>query len=217
VAAQPDEHRIVSGIIHVGANLGQEIPSYLKEGKVPVLAFEPLGDVYKEACEIHAEAIEDGRVMLVNCALSDRNGTLDMTVAMNKEGGWETLAASGLGVVLPGAARRLGWQGWLGPVNTKIVPVRCFRFDDWALANQMYPPAFDTLVVDVQGMELEVLKGFGANLQNLQKLVVECSEQPVYAGEATAYDVIGWLQVQGFRRQTDIGIHGDIEFAKEAV
>jgi len=41
----------------------------------------------------------------------------------------------------------------------------------------------NTLVVDVQGMELQVLRGFGEKLAHFDFLNIECSRVPLYEGK----------------------------------
>lgn len=53
------------------------------------------------------------------------------------------------------------------------------------------------LKIDVQGYELEVLKG--ADLAQFDAIYVECCWRPVYEGQPYADDVIGWLNQKGWR------------------
>ncbi|KKL26568.1 hypothetical protein LCGC14_2394040, partial [marine sediment metagenome] len=76
------------------------------------------------------------------------------------------------------------------------------------------PEDYNCLVVDVQGMELQVLKGFGPHLDGMDCLNIECSETPVYEGEAPAYDIVVWLAARGFYNITPIQAHNDILFVK---
>lgn len=219
MAALPDQRgggELVAGVVHVGANLGQEIPWYIANAHVPILAFEPLGDIYEQADRLHEQVIRQGTVRLINAALGSKTGDFEMFVAQNSEGTWDTLSASGLGPVLPEAAARLGWQGWLAPYRSKRVKAYCFRFDEWAYLTKLNLAAYDWLVIDAQGMELDVLKGCGDALQAFTHLTVECSEFPVYAGEATALEVCTWLAEHSFTRTSGIGLNTDIQFVKEA-
>jgi|WetSurMetagenome_2_1015567.scaffolds.fasta_scaffold04516_3 FkbM family methyltransferase len=75
----------------------------------------------------------------------------------------------------------------------------------------------DCLVVDVQGMELEVLKGAGDKLKQFKCLNIECSRVPQYEGEAPAAEVVAWLDEQGFYAITPIEDHNDILFVRKDV
>ena len=57
-------------------------------------------------------------------------------------------------------------------------------------------PAF--LKIDVQGYELEVLKGSCDVLDCIDLVYVECSFIELYAGQALAHHVIEWLLPYGF-------------------
>ena len=75
-----------------------------------------------------------------------------------------------------------------------------------------------TLVIDVQGAELEVLKS--ANLQLVDQIVVECSKRPFYSKTSGSHiDVVSYLQTLGFRHNLDLADislgHGDQFFSKK--
>ena len=73
---------------------------------------------------------------------------------------------------------------------------------------------YGTLVVDVQGMELETLEGFGEHLRHFTYLCIELSAKPVYDGEASAAEVINFLALYGFRQRTIVAEHADVVFSK---
>lgn len=208
----------MSGVVHVGANLGQEIPSYIHEHRTPVLAFEPLPEVFNQALELYMLEVKTEELRLCNVALGDTTGTIDLFVAQNADGSWDTPTASAYGGVLPEAARKMGWQGWLNPYNHKYVTVPCFRFEDWASTefdHSFYDSTlYSDLIIDVQGMEFPVLKGFGRYLNNFKNLVVECSEVPIYEGGAPASEVCQWLINRGFLQVSPIRPHADISFTR---
>lgn len=59
------------------------------------------------------------------------------------------------------------------------------------------PP--DLIKLDVQGYEMEVLRGAGRCLQKSQVLLVEVSYRQIYQGSPLAHDVIAFLGDAGFR------------------
>lgn len=63
--------------------------------------------------------------------------------------------------------------------------------------SQIVAPAM--LKMDVQGYELEALKGCESLLCCFNYVYVECSFVELYIGQALADEVIGWLQQRGFR------------------
>jgi hypothetical protein len=76
---------------------------------------------------------------------------------------------------------------------------------------------YDCMVVDVQGMELEVLRGFGLRLRGFKMLSVECSIDPVYAGGAPASEVEAYLSEMGFIRKSPLEVHNDVFWVREDV
>ena len=61
------------------------------------------------------------------------------------------------------------------------------------------------LKLDVQGTELEVLRGAGERLRLIDEVFVECSFVELYIGQAYADDVVCFLRDAGLRL---VGIHG---------
>jgi len=61
------------------------------------------------------------------------------------------------------------------------------------------------LKLDVQGTELEVLRGAGASLRLIDEVFVECSFVELYIGQAYADDVVCFLRDAGLRL---VGVHG---------
>lgn len=65
-------------------------------------------------------------------------------------------------------------------------------------------PAASLLKMDVQGFELDVLKGCEGVLQKFRYLYIECSFIELYEGQPLVSDIIAWLDGRGFHIQ---GIH----------
>ena len=59
--------------------------------------------------------------------------------------------------------------------------------------------------IDVQGFELQVLRGTGEGLRVVDEIFVECSFVELYDGQALADDVVCFLREAGFRL---VGVHG---------
>jgi FkbM family methyltransferase len=78
--------------------------------------------------------------------------------------------------------------------STATVPVR--RLSQIVSPGDMEEPSL--LKIDVQGSELEVLRGSEDLLGRFAAIYVECSYLPLYQNQALARDVISWLQERGF-------------------
>lgn len=184
----------MNGVVHVGAHRGEEVPQYIAEGRSPIVCFEPQA--------LGATA--------VRIALGDFDGEMKLRIPRHLHGeGMDTMSASGLPLI-PKNAIANGWT----PTECESVTVPVERFDTWA-RREGFQRNCSLLVIDVQGMELQVLRGFGDYLNDFDEMKIECSEPPLYDGSASASDVVDYLSNHGFLAQTQILQHGDIYFKKE--
>lgn len=76
--------------------------------------------------------------------------------------------------------------------NTREVSIQVRRLDD--LEMDIVGPLF--VKIDVQGFELEVLRGGIESIRNASAVVVEVSAMPLYAGAPTFDDIYGFLTVE---------------------
>lgn len=68
---------------------------------------------------------------------------------------------------------------------------------DQAVGEDLTGPCL--LKIDVQGLELEVLKGAASTLGRVDEALIECSFVELYEGQALADEVIGHLSETGLR------------------
>jgi hypothetical protein len=68
--------------------------------------------------------------------------------------------------------------------------------DAFVSVSDVQPPAL--LKIDVQGYELEALKGCETMLDRFSHVYVECSFVELYAGQASASEVAEYLHRHGF-------------------
>lgn len=71
-----------------------------------------------------------------------------------------------------------------------------------------------TLIIDVQGAELEVLKGGNETLSRVDVVEVEISQQAIYDGGSQFSQVDSYLKNAGFTRVTHVPWHGDVLYLK---
>lgn len=188
------------GVVHVGAGDGYEVPFYRELGLDPVICFEPLADARRRFKERNPTETEP-----LPYALSDYNGETRLKVS----------PGDGQDSSLLELTRPVG-----GGIPTEVVEV--VRFDTWAGADagpeRVWADEFiDTLVIDVQGTELQVLKGLGQWINQFRYLNIECSKVPIYKTGATAQEVIDFLAKAGFTAVTPIQEHDDILFVHSSV
>jgi FkbM family methyltransferase len=191
----------MNGVVHVGGHKGEEVPEYLSQNRSPIVLFEPQD----------LNWTPPKGVMLVNSALGEFSGKTQLRVPhhLHDTPERDTQSSSGL-VLIDEMARKIGWT----PTKYDIIEVDIIRFDRWADSNGFESELFDLLSVDVQGMELQVLKGFGSYINGFKDIIIECSEVPIYEGGAPAQEVVDFLSEMGYSRQSPILPHGDIKFTK---
>ncbi len=83
-----------------------------------------------------------------------------------------------------------------GTEETSVVNVHTASLDDLLAAAPLPPPTL--LKIDVQGGELEVLRGAPNLLRKTQEILVECSFVEFYSGQALIGEVITYLESHGF-------------------
>jgi FkbM family methyltransferase len=145
---------------------------------------------------MHAKFDNDPRVEIYPCALSDHTEERDLMVS-DGDGQGSTFLRQ------------------INPhyVFSTTTPAKLVRFDDLGINLD----GFDTLVADTQGMEMEVLKGFGDELQKFKFLNIECSNPPLYENSASADEIIAFLAERGFVQDSEMVVHDDIMFVRKGL
>ena len=67
-----------------------------------------------------------------------------------------------------------------------------------------YNPQYNFLNIDVQGYELEVLKGGTKTLENIDAMIVEVNRDEMYEGCPMIEDIDNFLDGFGFKRVTEV-------------
>jgi len=182
------EHRGViaalplASVVDVGANVGQF--SLLVRGLHPganIIAFEPLPDAAEKFRKVFAG---DSRVRLHEAAISPEQGTATMHVS----------AAADSSSLLPIGARQSELFPGTEEVGTAEVVVG--PLDAFVSVEDITAPAL--LKIDVQGFDLEVLRGSAPLLAKFSYVYVEASFERLYENQALAGDVAAFLEAHGF-------------------
>jgi FkbM family methyltransferase len=167
-------------LIDVGANKGQFSLAFRKfMPNSAIVAFEPLS----EACASFKKLFEGDRlVSLHQVAISDTRGDAIYHVADRSDS--SSLLKPG-----NGEAAAFGVHA----ESTRVVPVR--RLDEFVRPAVLSRPIL--LKIDVQGAELQVLRGF-EGLEDVDYVYVELSFVELYEGQPLLKDVADYLHGSGF-------------------
>lgn len=187
-AAAGTEHRWVlqefnfDFIIDVGANCGQfALISRKVFPRAKIHSFEPL----EEPAQIFKKIFgNDPNIILYPYAIGREKTTATIHVAKEDDSSSLLPVAEAQSSMFPGATEKETRQVTVLPLSQ-------------ALGNTSIPPA-SLLKMDVQGFELEVLKGCEDILNKFSHLYIECSFIELYEGQALAHQIIAWLEQRSF-------------------
>jgi FkbM family methyltransferase len=176
---------IFSTVVDVGANTGQFSLIMRKNNPdAEIFAFEPLSApiaVYEKIFQ------HDDKVVTFNHAIAPNTGELSMNVSQSIDSS-SLLEISALqDELFPGTYA----------VNSE--KIRMGPLDEFLDRSQIMSQSL--LKIDVQGFELEVLRGCKSLLDCFQMVYCECSFCELYTDQALAYEVINFMYDLGFHLQ----------------
>ncbi len=197
----------IKGVVHIGTNDWYELEFYLKMGIEKATGFEPLSEAYERMMVKFGNSLDfmSGQVGAYNIGLGNFNGFMTINVASG-DGQSSTL--------LRPTKKYLKQFPDQEPIGTERVKIK--RFSDFVKSHSEFNIFdYDCLVIDVEGYELEVLRGMEGLISRFKYLSIECSGSSVYQGGPSAQEVIDYLAEYGFERRTKIEDHNDIMFIRK--
>ncbi|MCT7970702.1 FkbM family methyltransferase [Laspinema olomoucense] len=154
------------GVIHVGANEGEELKTYQKLGIKKVLFIEANPAVFQI---LKANLSGVPNLIGVNCAISNVNGTATLHVTSMD-------AASS---ILP--LKRVK-EYYPEIQETYQIPVQCKTLDTLLEELGLNPADFNLLNLDIQGAEFLALQGAKNLLQHIEAINTEVNYEELYEG-----------------------------------
>ena len=187
--------RKVSGVIHVGANTGQERDQYAKHG-LRVIWIEPIPEVFAtlktNLTDFHQQRALQDRV-------SDQDDA-EYTFHIANNGG----ASSSI------LDLKLHSDIWPNVIYEKSITLRSKTLASLLEKECISPGEYDALVMDTQGSELLVLKGAIPVLHNFKYIKTEVPDFESYAGCCQLTDIGSFMAQHGYRE------HSRRKFAERA-
>jgi len=189
----------IKGIIHVGAHYGEEISEYIDNGIQDIILFEPLVenfDVLSKKVKTLNANIEGHQV-----ALGSKKGDATMYVSDNEK--------QSSSVLKPKV--HLTHHPHVKFPSTEEVEVHLL--DDYNSKD------YNFINMDVQGYELEVLKGGTKTLEHVDYVYCEVNRDEVYENNAYVEELDEFLSGYNMKRvETDWAgdIWGDALYIREA-
>ena len=180
----------ITGAIHVGAFLGEELSQYRGLGLTNTILFEPqkkLYDIVKSKCIVKEQVF--------NVALGSEEDVVGMFIS-DREGGVLNGAGASSSILAPKKHLEEHPEVTFPSKETIIVK----RFDKFIEKNEVDISNHNLLNIDVQGYELEVLKGVGDNLNKIQLIIAEVNRDEMYEGCPMIEDIDSYVAGFGFDR-----------------
>ncbi|WP_228056526.1 FkbM family methyltransferase [Microcoleus sp. LEGE 07076] len=191
------------GVIHIGAHEGIELSSYQAMGLEKILFIEANPVVFER---LQANMAACPNVQAVNCAISDRNGTIDLHVTSFDQSS----------SILPLKHHQ---EVYPHITETHQITVQSKTLDTLLQEQELNPSDFNILNIDIQGAELLALQGATNWLKSVELINTEVNYEELYEGCALIDQLDKFLEEHGFERvATTTPIHpswGDAIYVKK--
>ena len=174
----------VKGVIHIGANTGQE--RFLYDSKqLNVLWVEPIPAVYETLCQ----NIKDlPRQRAVQALLLDRDGVKVKLNIANNEGASSSVMSL-----------KEHQKLWPDVAYVDAIELTASTLVTLTNDEQVCLDDYDSLVLDTQGSELMILRGSVPLLPKINYVLIEAPDFEAYAGCPQLEDFNLFMKDNGFR------------------
>jgi FkbM family methyltransferase len=164
----------IKGIIQVGSNIGHECVLFKKYTN-NIICFEPIPDIFKILKNNNPD------VKCFNLALGDVNEIKKMNIASNNGESSSFL-------------KPLNHLKYYDIQFNHVMDLEIKRFDSLEidLTN------INILISDTQGYEVNVLKGFGDQIKNIDGIIIEYINSNLYEDNSSLNDITNYLKAYDF-------------------
>ena len=170
----------ITGIIHIGAHYGEEIHEYIRNGIQDIVVFEPLSKNF----DILSERMGDvnGNIQGHQVALGNENKIVTMYLSSNDQQSSSILKPKD----------HLTEHPYVSFEGTEEVEMK--RLDEFNIRGANF------INIDVQGYELEVLKGGKETLNEVDYVYCEVNRGEMYEGNCMIGEIDDYLSSWNFKR-----------------
>jgi FkbM family methyltransferase len=177
--------RRVSGIVHVGAHLGQECDLYAQHG-LNVLWIEPNPKIFQTLSKALRLYPKQRALSYLAAEADDKEYSLHIS---SNYGASSSILESG-------AHQEI----WPEVTFTEAIPLKSITLSSLVKRERVDLERYDALVMDTQGSELLVLKGAADILDRFKFIKTEAADFELYKGCCTLADLDTFLSAHDFRR-----------------
>ena len=178
------------GVIHVGANAGQECGIYGNYG-LPVIWIEPLEGVFDQLRQRVSSHANQRALQYLITDEDDKEYSLRIASNFGQSSSIYDFA--------------LHRQVWPGVHYVDSVKLRSVTLKTVIEREGIDLADYDTLIMDVQGAELLALKGLGELLARFRWIRAEAADYELYQGCCQLQDLDDYLLPRGWERRELFG------------
>jgi len=209
------EHEAVLGslscktVVDIGANKGQFALAVRKcSPTARIISFEPLAE---PAEKYRSVFLGDNLVVLHEVAIGEQSGQQTIHLSRREDSSSLLPITSRQNSLFPGTDE-------VGSAEIRVAPL-----NEYLDSERIECPAI--LKIDVQGYELQVLRGCEDLIRKFDFVYVECSFVELYSGQALANEVVDWLHARGLLltgvynlsyAPSGLAVQGDFLFSRHA-
>ena len=199
------EHFITPrGVIHIGAHMGQELGQY-QAMNIPKILFVEANPIVAKRLEKQVENLP--YVQVVNCAISDENGSVNLHLTANEQSS-SILPLKEVTNIYPSIT------------ETDRITVEAKRLDQLLEDLKLNLAEYNLLNIDIQGAELLALQGATNLLKYVDAINTEVNYEELYEGCALIDEIDEFLDQHGFERVATTTPHptwGDAFYRRKPV
>jgi FkbM family methyltransferase len=174
----------ITGVIHVGANTGQEIKLYAKYG-LPVIWIEPIPEIFEK---LELNLIDFPKQVAIRGLVTDIDNMEYHFHLANNNGASSSILEFNLHQDI-----------WPEVTYEKTIKLTSSTLPSLLKANNIPISEYDMLVIDTQGSELLVLKGAESILQHFKYIQAEVPDFEAYKGCCQLMDLDIFLRKHGYK------------------
>ena len=176
----------------LGAHHGQEVRQYINSGIKNIALFEPV----PEHVEKITEDFRDDDITLYQVALGSEEKTMQMNVSDFEGQNAELYKGMSTSLLKPS----IHLEQYPHIKFNESIEVEVTTLDILAEEDEIVPEDFNFMNIDVQGYELEVMKGASKFLPHIQFIYCEVNRAEVYEGCPMVEEIDQFLSEYNFER-----------------
>ena len=176
----------------LGAHHGQEVRQYINSGIKNIALFEPV----PEHVEKITEDFRDDDITLYQVALGSEEKTMQMNVSDFEGQNAELYKGMSTSLLKPS----IHLEQYPHIKFNESIEVEVTTLDILAEEDEIVPEDFNFMNIDVQGYELEVMKGASKFLPHIQFIYSEVNRAEVYEGCPMVEEIDQFLSEYNFER-----------------